>query len=386
MSAPFQRSLRALAGEGGRSFVAALAVAAALGVLWSTWFVRAQLGVYAVTLAARVEVDRAAYPIEAAVGGRVVASHLALDREVTAGEPLLELDAEALQMKLGEARAQLEGLPAQLAALERQMEAKLAALREHRRAAPSRTLEAEAHRRELEALAGYVETEAKRAEALRDGGLLSAAELEHSRSEGLARRAAVDVERAAGERRATESFMAERTLEADLAELARLLETLKTQRAALEASARSVAHDVELRTLRAPVAGRLGEIMPLQVGSFVREGARVAAVVPRRGLLVVAEFEPALALGRVRAGQLARLRLDGFPWVQFGAVPLRVTRVASEVREGKVRVELALEGDTPAALPLQHGLPGMVEIEVERLRPIELVVRAAGRALRGSGL
>ena len=79
----------------------------------------------------------------------------------------------------------------------------------------------------------------------------------------------------------------------------------------------------------------------------------------------MAEFLPAVALGRVRAGQPARLRLDSFPWTQYGSLATTVSRVASEVRDGRVRVELTVASQPTARLPLQHGLRGTVEVEVE---------------------
>jgi membrane fusion protein (multidrug efflux system) len=119
------------------------------------------------------------------------------------------------------------------------------------------------------------------------------------------------------------------------------------------------------------------------VGSVVRAGDRLAAIVPSGGLRAVADFLPASALGRVRPGQSARLRLEGFPWTRFGTVAAVVERVASEPLEGRVRVELRLVPDAAARIPLQHGLPGTVEVEVERLAPAELVLRAAGQLLVG---
>jgi membrane fusion protein (multidrug efflux system) len=95
----------------------------------------------------------------------------------------------------------------------------------------------------------------------------------------------------------------------------------------------------------------------------------------------VAEFSPA-ALGRIQPGQAARLRLDGFPWVQYGSLAVKVLRVGSELRAGRIRVEL----DVPHAssrIPLQHGLPGAVEIEVERVAPATLLLRVAGRLVAG---
>jgi membrane fusion protein (multidrug efflux system) len=53
--------------------------------------------------------------------------------------------------------------------------------------------------------------------------------------------------------------------------------------------------------------------------------------------------------------------------------------VASEPQGGQVRVELSLGGAPAGRIPLEHGLPGVAEVEVERATPAELVLRAAGR-------
>jgi hypothetical protein len=58
-----------------------------------------------------------------------------------------------------------------------------------------------------------------------------------------------------------------------------------------------------------------------------------------------------------------------------------VSRVASEVRNGRVRVELSVDPDGASPIPLQHGLPGAVEVQVERVAPVTLVLRTAGKLL-----
>jgi membrane fusion protein (multidrug efflux system) len=113
----------------------------------------------------------------------------------------------------------------------------------------------------------------------------------------------------------------------------------------------------------------------------VRQGDTLGVVLPAGALRVVASFLPAVALGRVRTGQPARLRLDGFPWAQYGSLAATVTSVATEARDGAIRVELHLPAATPTAIPLQHGLPGAVEVEVERISPATLVLREVGKHL-----
>src|SRR5690606_35691448 len=103
---------------------------------------------------------------------------------------------------------------------------------------------------------------------------------------------------------------------------------------------------------------------------------------------VHAAFPAATAMGRIVPGQSARIRLDGFPWSQYGTISAVVEQVAGESRDGLVRVELAVthndddddDSDVLAGLvPLQHGLQGSVEVAVEQVSPAVLVLRAAGR-------
>jgi membrane fusion protein (multidrug efflux system) len=94
---------------------------------------------------------------------------------------------------------------------------------------------------------------------------------------------------------------------------------------------------------------------------------------------MIAEFSAAQAVGRIRPGQSARMRVAGFPWTAFGTLHAVVAHVAAEVRDGRVRVELAVERRSVPQIVLRHGLSGSVEIELERVSPATLAWRAAGR-------
>ena len=92
-------------------------------------------------------------------------------------------------------------------------------------------------------------------------------------------------------------------------------------------------------------------------------------------------YFPVSGVGRIRQGQRARLRLDGFPWTQYGTLQATVADAASEPSGGRVRVELVLQPDPQSAIPLEHGITGSAEVEAERLSPFALVLRAAGKLL-----
>jgi membrane fusion protein (multidrug efflux system) len=64
-------------------------------------------------------------------------------------------------------------------------------------------------------------------------------------------------------------------------------------------------------------------------------------------------------------------------------VDAHVVRVANEIREGSVRIELAVEPPTNPAIQMEHGLPGSVEVAVEQVAPLTLLLRAAGAVQAG---
>src|SRR5437867_3866612 len=109
-SSPFSRTMRSLEADGFRRSNLSLLVVALLLGAWLTWFFLARVQRYEVTDVARLEVDRASYPVQAPVAGRVVTSRLVLDQEVQAGEILVEIETDPQRLQLQEERARLATL------------------------------------------------------------------------------------------------------------------------------------------------------------------------------------------------------------------------------------------------------------------------------------
>jgi multidrug resistance efflux pump len=367
----FSTTQHTLHADGFRGTTLGVVLITGLLSAWGAWFIGARVALYAVSDTARLEMSQAAHPVEAPVAGRVVQG----------GDVLVELEATAQHLQRAEAQVRVRALAPQLEAVQTAIAAEEQALRAAQQAARVAVDEARARQREAEVAARTAEEEAALFARLQARDLSSQLEQLRAKSEVQKRRAAVDTLRLAVSRLDSDHRTQESDRHARLEGLRRDVTRLAGDRDTATATVERLAHEIEGRRVRAPMTGRLGEVAALRIGSVVREGDRLAAVVPRGALQVVADFSPPTALGRIRPGQPARLRLEGFPWTQYGSLAATVSRVATEVRNGHVRVELSVEPDHASPIPLQHGLPGTVEVQVERLAPATLVLRAAGTLL-----
>jgi multidrug resistance efflux pump len=381
MAMDFDRTLRSLEPSNGRGLAITLSVALLLLAGWNAWLFAARVPLYETTDRARLEVEAAAYPVAAAVDGRVVRAGLALGRRVAAGEVLVEIDAEGERLSGAESRARLDAVEGRLAALRRELAGEEQALRTQAGAARAAVAQAREQAREAELRAGAAERDAQLQRQLFDAGTASRAELERADSEARARRAQAQALALAATRAEAEGRVEGDDRRTRIAELQREVAEAEGAARVERAVGQTLAHAGELRRVRAPVAGRVADAGALNPGMVVRAGDTLASIVPDGRLRVTAELPPA-ALGRVRPGQRARMRLDAFPWTEFGRLDGRVARVASAPRAGTLRVEIVLAPGEAAALPLAHALAGSVDVEVERVSPATLLLRAAGSRRR----
>jgi membrane fusion protein (multidrug efflux system) len=345
------------------------------------WFFEARVTVVETSESARLEVDIAAHAIDAPVSGRITLSSLAIGLEVAAGDVLLEIDSEPEKRRLEEETARLATMGTQVQALQRALVAEEQVILSDRGATAIALDQARARQQEAEIAKELGSEEAARAAQLYDSGAIAELEALRKKSEANRQRAAaqavsLDVDRQYGDHKTRES-----QTRAHIEDMRRDLATLEGQAATSAATINFLRYEIDRRSVRALVAGRVGDAADLRPGAYVKEGEKLGAIVPRGDIRVVAEFAPSAALGRIRRGQPARVRLEGYPWLEYGMLRAVVTNVASELRAGKIRVELAVRRDIASALPLEHGLPGAAEVEVERVTPATLVSRAVGRTL-----
>jgi len=381
MSAAFSRSFQAIRADDQRRSALGLVVAVILLGAWLAWLFLARVARYEVSEAARVEVGQTAHVVATPVAGKVVAVHLDLGAAVEPGDVLVELDDGPLRLELGEKQARFDAVAAQIEPFRREIEVHEQALVEVGQAGRAELEEARARAHGADQAATFQDTAAARAARLRRGGALTEAEDERVAAEARTRRSEADVQQLAAARTDAEQRSRGSTLRAQLAGLRRQAAAIDGEKTALRAAIDALLGAIERRKVRAPIAGRIGELAVLRAGAFLKEGDPIGSIVPRGDLRVVAEF-PLASVGRLREDQPARLRLEAFPWTEYGTVPAVVQSVGTEAQHGRVRVELRVLPEASPTLHLEHGLAGTAIVEVERVSPARLVLRAAGQLLR----
>ncbi|BDC47769.1 hypothetical protein F183_A00850 [Bryobacterales bacterium F-183] len=356
----------------------ALAALAALGY----WIVRVPVTLYETSSSARLEIDTS--PIQSQMTGRIVASHLVMGMDVQKGDVLVELDSLPEELQVREERARLQGVEPQIAALRVQIVQEENAGRAEQQTAASQVAEAEAKVREQQAPVQAAKVRRARAERMFREKLVPEKDLEEADAELERLTRAVSTAQASIERirreqttRDEERLVRIATIRADIAKL-------ESARSNSVAAVDRASYDVTQKLIRAPISGRIGEALVLRTGGVLTQGTRVGSIVPSSGdLKIVASFPPQAVFGRLREGAKAKMRLRGYPWMEFGVVEAEVSKVAGEDRDDRARVELRIKKPL-ANVALTHGMPGEVEVEVESTPPLGLILRTAGQWMTGN--
>lgn len=379
MPSPFSRTTRALANDSPRyAWIIWVAATLSLGI-WLLWFFFSHVTVYEVSRKARVEAGMAPHTIAALAAGKLLITHLMIGQEVHAGDLLVAMDSANLEVQAREEQSRIASHPFKIDSLRREIESQEDALTTDARSTQAATQSAMAHLREADAAIEFASDNQRRMTEESQAGSIAQIDALRARSETLKLQSGKDALSADLNKLQFDSKTRARLTVAEIENLKRTLVTLQDELASSQANLAQINLAIENHKVRAPVSGVVGEVQMLRPGAYITEGQKLATIIPRGNLIVVAEFDPASALGRLSPGQHARLRLDGFPWTQFGSVDAKVLRVASEIRDQSLRVELAPLPDQTQQLILRHGLTGKVEVDVESINPATLLLRNSGR-------
>jgi membrane fusion protein (multidrug efflux system) len=376
MHSSFDESRRALGEESRFRLMLAmmtLLIAAGGGV----WLFVARVALYQSTPQARIEVGKAGHPIDVAVAGSVIESHLAVGRHVEAGENLVLLDARIQQHLRDESRVRRESLNKSVAAIRRELESEEAALAVSEAARSAAKDQAMAIVSQSRSRAVLADRRLDISKQLIATNAVSQLEYLRDSADAESERAMVRSDEAAAIRLDHDRALQHQERLVRIDRLKRELTDMAGSILVEESTLRRLDHEISLRTVKAPVSGVLGEVSGIRQGSVITLAQRIGTVIPDGDPRAIAWF-PAEVVGKLQIGQKAKMRLDGYPWTQFGTVSAELSRLGNESIDGRIRVEFAVNTSGTFSVPLQHGMTGGIEVEVETVSPAELVLRAAG--------
>jgi multidrug resistance efflux pump len=378
LAGQFAQTTRSLGSDTSKYALVAWALAGLLMTGWMLWFFLGSVTVYEMSTRARVEVREASHPLPALIASKIVSTALKIGSEVQAGDVLVELDASTETLRLREEQARLDTMPLRIASLRREIEAHERTKTDDTASAAAAAEVATHHIREADVALEFAKETERRFAQLTTSGTVSRVDAMRALNDSQKLTASRDAAVADIKRIELDAQSRAHQHDAQIENLRQSIVTLEGDIATSQATIARLKVDIEKHLVRAPISGRIGDVVPLPAGAYVAEGQQLATIVPQGDLIVAADFSPSLTLGRVQTGQKGRLRLDGFPWAQYGTVSATVSRVASEIRDGVMRVELTPDAAAPSGITMQHGLPGTVEVSVEEASPATLLLRAAG--------
>jgi len=146
----------------------------------------------------------------------------------------------------------------------------------------------------------------------------------------------------------------------------------------LEAKVKLAESRVSLTTIAAPVSGTLTELTVNHAGEIVAAGALVASIAPDNVPLTIMAEVPNKDVGFLRPGLAARIKVDAYPFEQFGTAAGEVAQVlpnAGKDANFLVRIKLI----TPVLdagrsnLHLFPGLTVTAEVMTARQRLLNLL-------------
>ena len=384
MSYPFKRTLRSLSGDefGIRVTLVALSVAVLVGVV--IWAVEARIPVLKVSTLGRIEPHNAVHRIEPPESGKVLRSMLALEREVVEGELLIEFDTHEQRLDLQQSKITQATLTQDLAAVRDQIARKRKELEESAQADEAALRESEARSRELGPKFLLSQQRQRRADQSAPGVISDLEKLERkTEQEELSR--TIETQPIAIRRMQRDQVVRRAGIENQLLQLKRDRLKIEGDLKGLEVTIARLNYQIDRRLVRAEASGQLVDVVELAAADYIPQGERLGTILAKGPLRVRSRF-PKETVGIIRPGQPAQLKLDGYPWSVYGTVAAQVASVGTEPTivatpeavPGTVRVELDVQPPADPRIKLQHGMTATVEIEVARVSPITLLLRALG--------
>jgi hypothetical protein len=137
--------------------------------------------------------------------------------------------------------------------------------------------------------------------------------------------------------------------------------------------------------LTATETGKVAWLGIMENDKFIEAGKPVATIIPKTGSLTARADLPIRGSGKVKAGQRVNIKLENYPFEEYGSITGKIISISEVPAEDKyfVTVELpeGLKTNLSQTLPFKQQLAGTTEIITEDLRLLERVVYQFRRLL-----
>ncbi len=135
----------------------------------------------------------------------------------------------------------------------------------------------------------------------------------------------------------------------------------------------------QIHLIKSPIEGRINYAKVWSANQFIPSGEELFTVIPSKGAgkVVAKALLPIENSGKVKSGQQVNLRLDGFPYQEFGMVRSEVVRIALIPEEETYTAELALPNPLITTygktIPFSQEMQGIGRVITEDRRIIHRI-------------
>lgn len=129
--------------------------------------------------------------------------------------------------------------------------------------------------------------------------------------------------------------------------------------------------------LKSPIAGNITFFKPLAREQYINQGEEIITIIPQESPILGYAYVSSAGFGKVEAGQAVKIRLDAFPFREFGIVPGEVASIAEMAKDGqylvKIKIDQNLRTSYQKQLNFTQEMQGDAFIITQELRLIQRV-------------
>ena len=210
-------------------------------------------------------------------------------------------------------------------------------------------------------------------------------DLEQALTEGDQLRAGLAEKQAEGKKSALE-------VQQQLQQLQIEASQLRAKIAGTEAELRAAQTRLKQTFLYAPVAGTVTALKVHNSGEVTQPGQTVAEIAPASAPLVLSALLPSREAGLVRKGMSVQIKLDAFPYQDYGTISGTVNSISPDAENNEhmgavYQVEIALDRHSIThdhqTIPFKAGQTASAEIIVQQQRIIDVLLEPIRQLQKG---